>query len=71
MSARSFLLGGLRAFCLFWLLVSQATSAAIDDSQIQALFPKATRIEPKQEDPPVYSVYQLDELLGYAFESND
>ncbi|WP_022962775.1 4Fe-4S binding protein [Halopseudomonas pelagia] len=71
MSARSFLTSGLRAFCMFCLLLSQASPAAINDNQIQALFPKATRIEPKQERPPVYSVYQLDELLGYAFESND
>tara|TARA_R110002051_G_scaffold95821_1_gene165833 strand:- start:7276 stop:9384 length:2109 start_codon:yes stop_codon:yes gene_type:complete len=56
---------------MFCLLLSQASPAAINDNQIQALFPKATRIEPKQERPPVYSVYQLDELLGYAFESND
>jgi NosR/NirI family nitrous oxide reductase transcriptional regulator len=39
--------------------------------EILQLFPKATRIEPKQAAPPVYSVYQLDELLGYAFESSD
>lgn len=41
------------------------------DAQIQQLFPKATRIEPKQDDPPVQRVYQLDHLLGYAFESTD
>lgn len=74
MSARSFLFSGLRALCLLCLLFSQliqASPAAIKDHQIQALFPKATRIEPKQDTPPVYSVFQLDELLGYAFESND
>ncbi|MFT5719938.1 MAG: NosR/NirI family nitrous oxide reductase transcriptional regulator [Motiliproteus sp.] len=38
---------------------------------IQALFPKATRIEPKLEAFPVYPVYQLQQLLGYAYESND
>lgn len=38
---------------------------------IRALFPKATRIDPRQDNPPVYPVYQLDQLLGYAFESND
>ncbi|HEC47835.1 MAG TPA: FMN-binding protein, partial [Pseudomonas xinjiangensis] len=71
MSARSFFSNCLRAGFLLWLLFSQAAPAAINDSQIQALFPKATRIEPKQDNPPVYSAYQLDELLGYAFESND
>jgi NosR/NirI family nitrous oxide reductase transcriptional regulator len=40
-------------------------------SLIQTLFPKATRIEPKLEAFPVYPVYQLQQLLGYAYESND
>lgn len=38
---------------------------------IQSLFPKATRIEAKLDDFPIYPVYQLQQLLGYAFESND
>ena len=38
---------------------------------IQSLFPKATRIESKLEDYPVFPVYQLSELLGYAYESKD
>ncbi|WP_211225058.1 4Fe-4S binding protein [Oceanobacter kriegii] len=41
------------------------------EARIQQLFPKATRIEPKQQDFPVYPVYQLNELLGYAYESRD
>jgi len=40
-------------------------------SVIQALFPKATRIEAKLGDFPVYPVYQLQQLLGYAYESHD
>ncbi|TFH86305.1 4Fe-4S binding protein [Billgrantia azerbaijanica] len=40
-------------------------------ARIQALFPKATRIEDKRADYPVYPVYQLSELLGYAYESRD
>ena len=38
---------------------------------IEALFPKATRIEPKRDDFPVYPVYQLQQLLGFAYESHD
>jgi NosR/NirI family nitrous oxide reductase transcriptional regulator len=38
---------------------------------IQEIFPKATVIGDKQQDYPVYPIYQLQELLGYAFESND
>ena len=63
-------------FCAFALLAlaalgSQPLRAQELDEQVKQLFPKATRIEPKQENPPVYSAYQLDELLGYAFESTD
>jgi len=38
---------------------------------IQELFPSATVIEDKLPDFPVYPVYQLQELLGYAYESTD
>lgn len=40
-------------------------------SIIQALFPSATVIEDKLPDFPVYPVYQLQELLGYAYVSTD
>ncbi|KAA1174244.1 4Fe-4S binding protein [Marinobacter salinexigens] len=39
--------------------------------QIQALFPQATSIENKLPDFPVYPVYQVTELIGYAYESVD
>ena len=61
----------LRVLVLIFAFVSPTLFAQALDAQIQQLFPKATRIEPKQEDPPVHSVYQLDQLLGYAFESTD
>ncbi len=60
-----------RMLLLLCALASPALFAQALDEQIQQLFPKATRIEPKQDNPPVYSVFQLDELLGYAFESAD
>ncbi|HCJ29092.1 MAG TPA: ferredoxin [Pseudomonas sp.] len=60
-----------RLLLLLCMLASPTLFGQALDEQIQQLFPKATRIEPKQDDPPVYSVYQLDELLGYAFESTD
>ncbi|MFS1702074.1 4Fe-4S binding protein [Alteromonas sp. AMM-1] len=55
---------------LFIVLDCRA-SDTISPEQIQRLFPKATVIGNKAEDFPVYPVYQLQELLGYAFESND
>lgn len=55
---------------------AHAETTLADDSlpvetYIQRIFPKATRIEPKQDDFPVWPVYQLGELLGYAFETQD
>ncbi|MGF1728693.1 transcriptional regulator NosR [Photobacterium kasasachensis] len=38
---------------------------------IKETFPDATRIEDKQGEPPVWQVYRGDEVLGYAFETND
>lgn len=72
MARRPCLSSSLRTL-LVWLclLVSPLLAAQELDDQILQLFPKATRIEPKQANPPVYSAYQLDELLGYAFESTD
>lgn len=61
----------LRVLVLVCALFSQPLAAEALQDEILQLFPKATRIEPKQEAPPVYSIYQLDELLGYAFESSD
>ncbi|MEH6493039.1 4Fe-4S binding protein [Halopseudomonas sp.] len=63
-----------------WLLpsVGMANSAAPEQSmdqsveqRVQQLFPSATRILPKQGEPPVYQAFQLDQLLGYAFLSTD
>lgn len=44
-----------------------------DDTRqiIQELFPSATIIEEQLTDFPVYPVYQLQELLGYAYVSTD
>ena len=38
---------------------------------IQEIFPRATVIGEKEKDYPVWPVYQLQELLGYAYLSND
>jgi len=53
---------------------SLATYGALDDEKhalIQELFPKATDIRDRLPDYPVYPVYQLQELIGYAYESRD
>ncbi len=61
---------------LLWILVSvglPAYGALTEQRQalIQELFPKATDIRERLADYPVYPVYQLQELLGYAYESVD
>lgn len=49
----------------------QAEPSPEIQARIQQLFPKATRMDDKRADYPVYPVYQLNELLGYAYESRD
>ncbi|MBV1790066.1 NosR/NirI family protein [Marinobacterium sp. D7] len=38
---------------------------------IKQIFPQATEIQPQLTDPPVWPVYQVTELIGYAFLSGD
>lgn len=53
----------------FNVLANQdATNIANDIAQ---LFPSATRVGPVDKDIAVIPVYQLNELLGYAFKSDD
>lgn len=58
---------------LLSLIISQSALAQNIDSEfnliphIQTLFPKATRIDNKLPDLPVHPVYQLDQILGYAW----
>ncbi|MBD3641214.1 MAG: 4Fe-4S binding protein [Marinobacter sp.] len=58
--------------CLY--LFPMPVKADLTDARravIQQLFPSATVIEDKLADVPVYPVHQLQELLGYAYESTD
>ncbi|NHN39758.1 4Fe-4S binding protein [Pseudomaricurvus alcaniphilus] len=65
------LLALLLALVLFsaWCRGDEQAFDLQDD--IQAIFPSATVIGAKQQATPVWPVYQLNELIGYAFESND
>src|SRR5690554_8074299 len=61
---------------LMILLVLSSHSRATEPPEetravIQGLFPSATVIEDKLPDFPVYPVYQLQHLLGYAYVSTD
>jgi NosR/NirI family nitrous oxide reductase transcriptional regulator len=61
--------------CLLCLLSSalhaEGQETADWQTAVQQLFPSATRQVEKQGSPPVYQAFQLDQLLGYAFESTD
>lgn len=67
----------LVAACSWGALTSAADSvdapAAEPRDLIQAMFPKATVIGDKEIDAttPAWPVYQLNELIGYAYESRD
>ncbi|MCP4487405.1 MAG: 4Fe-4S binding protein [Gammaproteobacteria bacterium] len=45
--------------------------STVTEQDILQLFPKATVIGDKQSSPPVWPVYQLQELIGYVFETRD
>lgn len=57
--------------CLFLVPPVHAELSDSKRALIQELFPSATVIEDKLPDFPVYPVYQLQELLGYAYETAD
>ncbi len=48
-----------------------SANTKITEQDILELFPKATVIGEKRDSPPVWPIYQLQELIGYAFESRD
>lgn len=73
-------LAAMLLLLLFWLVLPGAAFASVDtgastqqnlESDILALFPRANR--PPELDPTsgIWSVYQLNELIGYAYESNN
>ncbi|MEH6814825.1 MAG: 4Fe-4S binding protein [Motiliproteus sp.] len=64
----------LLAYLLLTLVLvfpTSAQSAPPYQELIEELFPKATRIDEQLQDFPVIPVYQLSELIGYAYQSND
>lgn len=66
--------GRIVFFFLCFFVFSSTALAELSEQKtalIQELFPSATVIEEKLKDFPVYPVYQLQELLGYAYESTD
>ena len=57
---------------LMWFVFPVHGENATDiPPDIAELFPTATRVAPPDTDIPVIPVYQLNQLLGYVFESKD
>lgn len=58
-----------------WLLPCSIVSAQTDATDIPAdiieLFPNATRLGPLDSEIPVIPVFQLNQLLGYVFQTDD
>ncbi|WP_296059512.1 NosR/NirI family protein [uncultured Amphritea sp.] len=62
----------LRTVLLLCLLLPSCIALAqVSETEIRTIFPKLTRIGDPLETPSVIPVYQLDQLLGYVFETND
>ena len=38
---------------------------------INQIFPQATKVSDKAGEPLIWTVYQQEEIIGYAFETND
>ncbi len=56
--------------CLFVAGSRAADVSSIRDAQIDTLFPRATTVGEPGPDFSIRPVYQLQELIGYAFETN-
>lgn len=71
--------GGMLRFCMLlsclWLAVAAVSvnAATIDEDypQVKEFFPQADRFGEIEAEPPAAAVYQGDEVVGYAFLSND
>lgn len=62
----------IRVLILLYLLqLSSTVFARVSDDQMRAIFPKLTRVGEVLGNSVVTPVYQLDQLLGYVFETND
>lgn len=60
-----------RIVLVLCMLLSGTALAQVSETEIRSIFPKLTRIGDPLENPSVVPVYQLDQLLGYVFETND
>ena len=67
---------GISAFILMFFTVFSAHALFVSPPKdplpiIQEIFPQATNISEKTGDPLIWTVYQEEDVIGYAFETND
>ena len=68
----------LSLFTVLFLFLVQFSAHALFVSEprdplplINEIFPQATKVSDKAGDPLVWTIYQQEEIIGYAFETND
>ncbi|MEZ8029763.1 4Fe-4S binding protein [Enterovibrio norvegicus] len=65
-----------RWLCLSFFMILFTPSLFAQDwlevsDEAQALFPRATRMKASQDAMPITDIYQLDQTIGYLFETDD
>lgn len=81
-SLKPWLMNLIRGYFIAWALVTASLSLAnvsassdLDENQlrsaIETIFPEATEIRPVLNDLRAWPIYQVTELIGYAFLSRD
>ena len=68
----------LRLFSVLLLWFAQFSAHALFVSEprdplplINEIFPQATKVSDKAGEPLIWTIYQQEEIIGYAFETND
>jgi NosR/NirI family nitrous oxide reductase transcriptional regulator len=61
---------------LFWLVQLSAHALFVSEPRdplplINEIFPQATKVSDKVGDPLIWTIYKENEIIGYAFETND
>jgi len=66
----------LFALLILWLVQFSAHALFVSEPRdplplINEFFPQATKVSDKLGDPLIWTIYKQDEIIGYAFETND
>ena len=66
----------LFALLILWLVQFSAHALFVSEPRdplplINEIFPQATKVSDKVGDPLIWTIYKQNEIIGYAFETND